>query len=125
MPPNQLIRQLRYPRLSNPPPRSNIANRSAHFSQTATSAPPAASSAHPPQSAYKSPPNLRHNIRLNALPRLIQYQQPGLEHQCPADGQLLLLATGQVAASAVFHFFQHRRQLIHPLGKFCCRLVLP
>ena len=38
-------------------------------------------------------PNLRHNIRLNPLPRLIQNQQPGLNHQRSCNGQLLLLST--------------------------------
>ena len=32
--------------------------------------------------------------------------------QCAPDGQLLLLATGQIAATAVLHLQQHREQLI-------------
>jgi hypothetical protein len=45
-------------------------------------------------------PDLLHDIGLNALGWLIQNEQSGLGHQGTPNGQLLLLATGQVSAAA-------------------------
>jgi len=42
---------------------------------------------------------------------LIQDQQAWLQHQRAADGELLLLSAGQVAAAPAQHFLQHRKQL--------------
>src|SRR5688572_16668872 len=51
--------------------------------------------------------DLMHDVGLDALRRLVQDEQLGLRHQRAPDGQLLLLATRQIAAAAVQHLLQH------------------
>ena len=46
--------------------------------------------------------------RLDAFGRLVEHQQLRPHHQRAADGQLLLLAAGQVAAAPRQHLLQHR-----------------
>ncbi|AJR06445.1 hypothetical protein H744_1c1423 [Photobacterium gaetbulicola Gung47] len=60
--------------------------------------------------------NLLHDVGLDTLGRLVQNQQFGIDHQSPADCQLLLLAAGQIAATAVTHLFQHRKQVENKIG---------
>ena len=48
---------------------------------------------------------------LDAFGGLVQHQQLGARGQRAGDGQLLLLATGQVAAAPVDHLLEHREQL--------------
>lgn len=116
---DQPIRQLNNPPLSNPPPPIQnrkpirILPRKRQLLLNQQHRQPVFF-----DEAANNLPNLRHNIRLNPLPRLIQNQQTGLNHQRPANGQLLLLPTGKVAASTASHFLQHRKQLISPLGDF-------
>jgi hypothetical protein len=47
---------------------------------------------------------------LNAFRRLIEYQQARPRDQGAGNRQLLLLAAGEVAAAAMQHVFQHRKQ---------------
>ena len=57
--------------------------------------------------------DLLNDIGLDALGRLIQNQQLGVEHQGAADGQLLLLPARQVAAPPAQHLFQDRKEVKH------------
>ncbi len=50
---------------------------------------------------------------LDALGRLIEQQQARPRHQRAADGKLLLLAAGEVAAAPAQHVAQHRKQREH------------
>ena len=54
--------------------------------------------------------------RLYAFSGFIQNQYFGLHHQRPANGELLLLAAGQVAATARLHGCEHRKHLIDLRG---------
>src|SRR5207302_740009 len=54
--------------------------------------------------------------RLNAFGRLVEQQQFRPHHQRPADRQLLLLPTGEIAAAAAQHGVQHRKQREHVVG---------
>ena len=54
--------------------------------------------------------------RLDAFGGFVQDQQFGLADQGATNGQLLLLAARQVAATAVFHLGQHRKHVVHPAG---------
>ena len=47
---------------------------------------------------------------LDALGRLVEQQKPRPHHQRAADGQLLLLAAGKIAAAPVQHVVEHREQ---------------
>ena len=57
---------------------------------------------------------------LDALGRFVEHQQFRPRHQGAADGQLLLLAAGKIAAAPAHHFGEHREQaenlvVDHPL----------
>ncbi len=47
----------------------------------------------------------------------------GLHHQRPRDGELLLLAAGQIAAAAPEHLLEHREHLEHVVRE--CRTGPP
>ncbi len=53
---------------------------------------------------------------LDALGRLVEQQQLRPHHQRAADGELLLLAAGEVAAAPAQHALQHREQREHVVG---------
>ena len=53
---------------------------------------------------------------LNSLGRLIQQQQPRPHDQRAADGELLLLAAGQITAAAAQHAVEHGKQGEHVVG---------
>ena len=53
---------------------------------------------------------------LDAFGRLVEHEQLRPHHQRAADGELLLLAAGQIAAAPRKHLLQHREQLEHMLG---------
>src|SRR3984957_6414852 len=61
-------------------------------------------------------PDVLDDRRLNALGRLVEQQQFRPHHQRTPDGNLLLLAAGQIAATAAEHRLQHRKQREHVVG---------
>src|SRR6266508_2569772 len=56
--------------------------------------------------------DLVHEIRLNAFGGLVQNQQRRLEHQRPPNRELLLLPAREIAAAAMAHLLQHRKQIV-------------
>src|SRR5579883_2740098 len=64
--------------------------------------------------------DLMHDVRLNALGRLVEDEQGRLEHQRAADRELLLLAAREVAALAVQHAPQHGEELEDALRNTAC-----
>src|SRR5690606_5837041 len=60
--------------------------------------------------------DLRNDIRLDSLGRLVQEQELGVYRQGATNRELLLLATGQVSTATAQHGFQHGEQLENPLG---------
>src|SRR5712672_787987 len=59
------------------------------------------------------PPDVLDDRWLNALGRLVEQQQFGPHHQRTPDGELLVLAAGQIAAAAPEHRLQHWKQREH------------
>ena len=59
--------------------------------------------------------NLGDDDRRQSQRRFIQQQQIGPTHQRPADGQHLLLTTGQSAATLAAPLLQARKQREYPL----------
>ena len=53
---------------------------------------------------------------LDAFGRLVEYQQLGPHGERPADGELLLLATGEIATAALQHRIEHREEFEHLVG---------
>jgi hypothetical protein len=62
---------------------------------------------------------------LDAFGGLVQHQQRGPAASARRDGQLLLLAAGQVAAAAVHHLLEHGEQLEQLAGMACRRACWP
>ena len=58
---------------------------------------------------------------LDAFGRLVEEKQPGPGDERPADGELLLLAAGEVAAAPAQHGFQHREELEDLVRESCAR----
>lgn len=56
------------------------------------------------------------DIGLDAFGGFVENQQAGVEYQRAADGELLLLAAGEVAAAPLFHVVEHGKQLVNHLG---------
>jgi hypothetical protein len=52
--------------------------------------------------------DLGHDVRLDALGRLVQDEQLRVERERPGDRELLLLAAREVAAAALEHGLEHR-----------------
>ncbi len=55
--------------------------------------------------------DLAHDVRLDTFGGLVEDQHLGIDDQRAADGQLLLLAAGQVAAAATGHALEHGKEL--------------
>src|SRR5262245_10906890 len=53
---------------------------------------------------------------LNAFGRLVEQEQPRPHHQRAADGELLLLAAGEIAAAPAQHVVEHGKQREHVVG---------
>ena len=68
---------------------------------------------HPPQVAQEldRPADVLDDRRLDPLGRLIHQEELRPLHHRPADGKLLLLAAGKVAAAPAHHLAQNREQL--------------
>ena len=56
--------------------------------------------------------NFCHHIGLDPLGGLIQDQQFRIQHQSATDGQLLLLAAGEIPAPSLLHGLEYRKQLV-------------
>ncbi|VTR67992.1 hypothetical protein DESC_660120 [Desulfosarcina cetonica] len=59
--------------------------------------------------------DLLDDVGLNAFRGLVEDQERRLQDQGPADGQLLLLAAGKIAAQPAAHLIQHRKEIENPI----------
>ena len=62
--------------------------------------------------ACQGPQEFLDNDRGQALERLVQQQQPRVQHQRPADCEHLLLSTGQLDTEVAFAFGEPRKKLV-------------
>ena len=63
------------------------------------------------------------DIGLDAFGGLVENQEAGVEHEGAADGELLLLAAGEVAAAPLFHVEEHGKELVYHFGHIAGALV--
>jgi len=63
-----------------------------------------------------------HDVRLNPFRRLVENQHRRLEHERAADGELLLLPPGEIAATPLAHRLEHRKQVEDPRRNSACAI---
>ena len=64
---------------------------------------------------FQAFPDLASHQRGQTLGSLIEDQQPGIEHQCPANRQHLLFASGKRGAPVVLSRRECREKVQYPL----------